>query len=158
MPILTEHHSAYCDNCGWGPIIGPRVVCLDCPRMSNGRVDLCPTVRCMSPVLEPGVAWGLGGIKHHLLSHCLLRLPRVLYIGQEASVLGRAKDAIERAKRLVPDKMEGQKNNPSTSKSQDFVGRLCCIACRKETAIPFWYCIDCTGKRMLFTYSPVLKR
>ncbi|KAF9059482.1 hypothetical protein BDP27DRAFT_1431296 [Rhodocollybia butyracea] len=141
------HHEVLCDVCGFS-IIGPRITCLECPRADIGRVDLCPTLNCIST----DVTWSRlrQQQRSHSACHALLRLTSVLHKGVEALTLDNAKHAVERAKQLVVDEDEAkeekdpqavlQRTAPTAKASRP---ELRCAVCHNTLGSSFWYCADC---------------
>jgi hypothetical protein len=144
-----------------GPV---RIVCLDCPRGSQGLIDLCPTLRCTDAQIPLSKRRDL--MRSHLPSHCLLRVPYVLHCGMEANTLDRAREGQKRAAEKLLDaepkkkptedsETRSRKALPTSSTGEGDVKKRICLVCREIVAAPCWFCVECEGDVLFRSVSAV---
>lgn len=147
--LLITAPSVSCDVCHRHGIPGVRIVCLDCPRSDHGLVNFCPTIRCSLSQITLSTRTDLP--RPHTPVHSLLRIPYVMHLGMEASVLERARAGIVRAGKVLDGEKRGVRRDENAlrralpaRKSQ--ASRPRCGICKRDVMTSCWYCVDCQGK------------
>lgn len=147
--LLITVPSVSCDVCHRHGIPGVRIVCLDCPRSDHGLVNFCPTIRCSLSQISLSTRTDLP--RPHTPIHSLLRIPFVMHLGMEASVLERARAGIVRAGKFLEGEKRGVRRNENALRralpARKFqASRPRCVLCMQDIVASCWYCVDCQGK------------
>ncbi|KAJ6561494.1 hypothetical protein DFH09DRAFT_1160085 [Mycena vulgaris] len=134
---VTTDHDVHCDACK-GHIGGTRVTCLTCRLEGTfDTVDFHDNLSCLSSKVIP-----TGLTRHHLPTHDILKVRRVVHIRQFGTTYRQAQQALKRAREFFPDP-EDDAEVPKTTAQKPTLEAPRCAVCRRLATQPCWFCVQC---------------
>jgi hypothetical protein len=97
----------------------------------------------------------------HLPSHEFVKFRRVVHIRECGKAYKDAKDAVDRARRMLDAEMLAAANGtrkPNVDEDNESPGcqtpgYLTCGGCRQVVSQPCWFCVQCTGMFLLLAMT-----
>ncbi|KAJ7498476.1 hypothetical protein FB451DRAFT_1016491 [Mycena latifolia] len=138
---VTTDHDVYCDSCK-GHIGGTRVACLTCRLEGTfDTVDFHDDPSCISAKVIP-----TGLTRHHLPTHDILKVRRVVHIRQFGKTYRQAQAALKRAREFFPDPDDDAE---AAESQKTTLPAPRCAVCRRLAMQPCWYCVNCEEPKFI---------